>query len=102
MTPSFHPVISQSSERLLQSTARNHELATATPEEDKGKRKTPAKDEVNEFDKACVNLLQKKLNTDADTHFSLNIVENLNNLPPKKKNLAKRKIMTVLIEMRED
>ena len=50
-----------------------------------GKRKTPAKDEVNEFDKACLNLLQKKLNTDADTHFSLNIVENLNNLHRKKK-----------------
>ena len=101
MSPSFHPVISQSSERLLQSTARNHELATATPKEDKGKRKTPAKDEVNEFDKAYLNLLQKKLNTDADTHFSLNIVENLNNLH-RKKNLAKRKIMTVLIEMCED
>ena len=50
-----------------------------------GKRKTPAKDEVNEFDKTCLNLLQKKLNTDADTHFSLNIVENLNNLHRKKK-----------------
>ena len=55
-----------------------------------GKRKTPAKDEVNEFDKACLNLLQKKLNTDADTHFSVNIVENLNNLPPKKK-ISKKK-----------
>ena len=55
-----------------------------------GKRKTPAKDEVNEFDKACLNLLQKKLNTDADTHFSLNIVENLNNLHRKKK-ISKKK-----------
>ena len=91
MFPSFHPVISQSRERLLQSTPRNHELATATPKEDKGKRKTPAKDEVNEFDKACLSLLQKKLNTDADTHFSLNIVENLNNLPSKKKKKNSKK-----------
>ena len=49
-----------------------------------------------------INLLQKKSNTDADTHFSSSIVENLKNLPPKKKLLAKSKIMTVLIEMCDD
>ena len=49
-----------------------------------------------------INLLQKKSNTDTDTHFSSSIVENLKNLPPKKKLLAKSKIMTVLIEMCDD
>ena len=57
---------------------------------------------MNEFDKACLDLLQKKSNTDADTHFCLSLVENLKNLPPKKKLLAKSKIMTVLIEMCDD
>ena len=103
MSPSCHPVVSQSSEELLQLTAHNHELKTATPKQDKkGKRKTSATDEVNEFDKACLDLLQKKSNTDADTHFCLSLVENLKNLPPKKKLLAKSKIMTVLIEMCDD
>ena len=67
-----HPVVSQSSEELLQLTTHNHELKSVTPKEDKkGKRRTSATDEVNEFDKACLDLLQKKSNTDADTHFCL-------------------------------
>ena len=98
-----HPVVSQSSEELLQLTAHNHELKTVTPKQDKkGKRKTSATDEVNEFDKACLDLLQKKSNTDADTHFCLSLVENLKSLPPKKKLLAKSKITTVSIEMCDD
>ena len=41
MSPSCHPVISQSSEEILQSTANNHELVTITQKQDKkGKRKT--------------------------------------------------------------
>ena len=85
MSPSCHHVISQSSEQLLQSTAHNQKLATTTLKQDKkGKRKTSAKDEVNEFDKACLELLRKKPNTDADTHFCLSLMENLKNLPPKK------------------
>ena len=56
MSPSCHPVISQSIKRLLQLTTHNHELATPTPKQDKkGKRKTPVKDDVNEFEKACLN-----------------------------------------------
>ena len=103
MSPSCHPVVSKSSEELLQSTAHNHELATITPKEDKkGKRKTSATDEVNEFGKACLDLLQKKSNTDADTHFCLSLVENLKSSPPKKKSLAKSKITTVLTEMCDD
>ena len=102
MSPSCHPVASQSSEELLQLTAHNHELKTVTPKQDKkGKRKTSATDEVNEFDKACLDLLQKKSNTDADTHFCLSLVENLKSFQPKKK-LSKSKIMTVLIEMCDD
>ena len=98
-----HPVVSQSSEELLQLTTHNHELKSVTPKQDKkGKRRTSATDEVNEFDKACLDLLQKKSNTDADTYFCLSLVENLKNLPPKKKLLAKSKIMTVLIEMCDD
>ena len=100
MSPSCHPVFSQSSEELLQSTAHNHELATITPKQDKkGKPKFSATDEVNEFDKVCLDPLQKKSNTDADTHFCLSLVENLKSLPLKKKLLAKSKVMTVLIEM---
>ena len=100
MSPSRHPVVSQSSEELHQPTARNHELATITSKQDrKGKRKTSATDEVNEFDKACLDLLQKKPNTNADAHFCLSFVENLKSLPTKKKKLAKNKIMTVLIEI---
>ena len=103
MSPSYHPVVSQSSEELLQLTTHNHELKSVTPKEDKkGKRRTSATDEVNEFDKACLDLLQKKSNTDADTHFCLSLVENLKGLPPKKKLLAKSKIMKVLIEMCDD
>ena len=72
MSPSCHPVVSQSSEKLLQLTARNLELKTVTPKQDKrGKQKTSATDEVNEFYKACLDFLQKKPNTDADTHFRL-------------------------------
>ena len=37
-----------------------------------------------------INLFQKKSNTDADTHFSSSIVENLKNLPPKKKIISKK------------
>ena len=78
MFPSCHPVVSQSSEELLQSTAHDHELATITPNQDKKrKRKTSATNEVNEFNKACLDLLQKKSNADADTHFCLSLVENL-------------------------
>ena len=85
MSPSCHPAVSQSSEEFLQLTAHNHELTTITPKQDKkGKRKISATDEVNEFDKACFDLLQKKSNTDADTHFCLSLVENLKSLPPKK------------------
>ena len=90
------------SEELLQLTAHNHKLKTVTPKQDKkGKRKTSATDEVNEFDKACLDLLQKKSNTDADTHFCLSLVENLKSFQPKNK-LSKSKIMTVLIEMCDD
>ena len=39
MSPSCHPIVSQSSEGFLQPTAHNHELATITPKQDK-KRKT--------------------------------------------------------------
>ena len=86
MSPSCHPVFSQSSEELLQSTAHNHELATITLKQDqKVKRKTSATDEVNEFDKTCLDLLQKKSNTDTDTHFCLSLVGNLKSLPPIKK-----------------
>ena len=100
---SCHPVFSQSSELLLQLTAHNHELATITPKKDKKrKRKTSATNEVNEFDKACLDLLQKKSNTDADTHFCLNLVENLKSLPSKKELLTKSKIVAVLIEMCDD
>ena len=103
MSPSCHPVVSQSSEELLQLTAHNHELKTVTPKQDKkGKRKTSATDEVNEFDKACLDLLQKKSNTDADMHFCLSLVEIRKSLPSKKKLLAKSKIMTVLIKMCDD
>ena len=102
MSPSCHPVVSQSSEELLQLTAHNHKLKLTLKQDKKGKRRTSATDEVNEFDKACLDLLQKKSNTDADTHFCLSLVENLKNLPPKKKLLAKSKIMTVLIEMCDD
>ena len=102
LSPACHPVVSQSSEKL-QLTAHNHELKTVTPKQDKkGKRKTSATDEVNEFDKACLDLLQKKSNTDADTHFCLSLVEIRKSLPPKKKLLAKSKIMTVLIKMCDD
>ena len=53
MSPSCHPAVPQSGEELLQSTVHTHELATITPKQDKrGKRKTSATDEVNEFDKA--------------------------------------------------
>ena len=92
MPLSCHPVISQSSRDFLQSTAHNHELATITPKQDKKvKRKTSATDEVNEFDKACCfELLQKKSNTDADTHFCLSLLENLKRLPPKKKIISKK------------
>ena len=38
ISPSCHPVVSQSSEVLLQLTAHNHELATITPKQNK-KRK---------------------------------------------------------------
>ena len=52
------------SEQLLQSTAHTHELAAITPKQDKkGKWTTSATDEVKEFDKACLDLLQKKSNT---------------------------------------
>ena len=103
MSPSCHHVISQSSEQLLQSMAHNQKLATTTLKQDKrGKRKTSATDEVNEFGKACLELLRKKPNTDADTHFCLSLMENLKHLPPKKKLFAKSKIMTVLIEMCDD
>ena len=103
MSPSCHPVVSQSSEELLQLTAHNHELKTVTPKQDKkGERKTSATDEVNEFDKACLDLLQKKSNTDIDMHFCLSLVEIRKSLPSKKKLLAKSKIMTVLIKMCDD
>ena len=102
MSPSCHPVVSQSSEELLQLTAHNHKLKLTPKQDKKGKRRTSATDEVNEFDKACLDLLQKKSNTDADTYFCLSLVENLKSLPPKKKLLAKSKIMTVLIEMCDD
>ena len=76
MSHSCHPIVSQSSEELHQSTAHNHELAAITPRQyEKGKRKTSATAEVNEFDKTCLNLLQKKSNTDVDTHFFLSLVE---------------------------
>ena len=72
MSSSCHPFISQSSEELLQSTAHNHQLATITPKQGKkGKQKTSPTVELNEFVKTCLRLLQKKLNTDADTHFCL-------------------------------
>ena len=72
MSPSRHPVISQSSEELLQSTAHNHQLATITPKQGKkGKQKTSPTVELNEFVKTCLRLFQKKLNTDADTRFCL-------------------------------
>ena len=103
MSPSCHHVISQSSEQLLQSTAHNQKLATTTLKQDKrGKRKTSATDEVNEFGKACLELLRKKPNADADTHFCLSLMENLKRFSPKKKLFAKSKIMTVLIEMCDD
>ena len=103
MSPSYHPVVSQSSEELLQLTAHNHELKTITPKQDKkGKQRTLATDEVNEFDKVCLVLLQKKSNTDADMHFCLHFVENLKSLPPKKNISAKSKIMTVLTETCDD
>ena len=57
---------------------------------------------MNGFDKACLDLLQNKSNTDADTHFWLSLVENLKSFPPKKKLLAKSKIIIVLIEMCDD
>ena len=102
MSPSCHPVVSQSSDKF-QLTSHNHELKSVTPKQDKkGKRKTSAIDEVNEFDKACLDLLQKKSNTDADRHFCLSLVENLKGLPPKNKLLAKSKITKVLIEMCDD
>ena len=76
MSHSCHPIVSQSSEELHQSTAHNHELAAITPRQyEKGKRKTSVTDEVNEFGKTCLNLLQKKSNTDVDTHFFLSLVE---------------------------
>ena len=103
MSPSCHPVVSQSSEELLQLTAHNYELKTITPKQDKkGKRRTLATDEVNEFDKVCLDVLQKKSNTDADMHFCLRFVEKLKSLPPKKNISAKSKIMTVLTEMCDD
>ena len=102
MSPSCHPVVSQSSDKF-QLTSHNHELKSVTPKQDKkGKRKTSATDEVNEFDKACLDLLQKKSNTDADMHFCLSLVEIRKSLPSKKKLLAKSKIMTVLIKMCDD
>ena len=85
MSPSCHPVASQSSEELLQSTAHNHKLATITSKQDKkGNQKTSATDEVNKFDKTCLDLFQKRSNTNADTHFCLSLVENLKRFPPKK------------------
>ena len=72
MSPSCHSIISQSSEELLQSTTHNHELATISPKQGKkGKQKTSATDEPDEFGKICLRLLQNKSNTDADTHFCL-------------------------------
>ena len=85
MSPSCHPVISQSSEAILQSTANNHELVAITQNQDKkGKQKTSPTVEVNEFDKACLDLLKKKSNNDTDAHFYLSLMENLESLPPKK------------------
>ena len=79
MSPSCCQVTLQSSEELVQSaTTHNHERAAVIPKQDKKeKRKTSASDEANEFDKACLDLLQKKSNTDADTHSCLSLVENL-------------------------
>ena len=90
MSPSCHPVVSQSSDKF-QLTSHNHELKSVTPKQDKkGKRKTSATDEVNEFDKACLDLLQKKSNTDADTHFCLSLVENLKEFATEKKIISKK------------
>ena len=86
MSHSYHSIVSQSNEELHQSTAHNHELAAITPRQyEKGKRKTSATD-----DKTCLNLLQKKSNTDVDTHFFLSLVENLKSLQTKKKIISKK------------
>ena len=85
-----HPVVSQSSEELLQLTAHHHKLKLTPKQDKKGKRRTSATDEVNEFDKACLDLLQKKSNTDADTHFCLSLVENLKEFATEKKIISKK------------
>ena len=104
MYPSCHPVVSQSSEELLQLTAHNHKLKTVTPKQDKkGKQKTSVTDEVNEFDEACLDLLQKKWNSGRYAFLLKFSGKSKEFAPPQKKKLsAKSKIMTVLFEMCDD
>ena len=85
-------------------TAHNHKLKTVTPKQDKkGKQKTSVTDEVNEFDEACLNLLQKKWNSGRYAFLLKFSGKSKEFAPPKKKKLsAKSKIMTVLFEMCDD
>ena len=59
---------------------------------------TSATEEFNECDKACLDLLQKKSNTD----FWLSLLENRKGLPTKKKSITKSKIITALMELCHD